>query len=327
MKQESVLLAWSDFQATTLSFLSGSQQSAEYSDVTLACEGDMLVPAHRLVLAAGSTFFEALLRRVGGQGRPVVYLRGVEARDLEALLTFLYMGEARVAKERLEGFLILARDLGVRGFQGDQGEGEVKAEKKLVENNDGDKIEDDSGKDSAWKYFTKMDGVNSICNLCDKVYSTKGGTTTSIRKHLVKAHNKNSFATKTYKEEVLNESCTYPQITPETNGDNFPKEIEVSSTNLPELLENSPKAPTKSPVWLFAEKLDKDNGKCKFCEKVVNAFNGTTSGMKRHLLKYHSDNTEVVEAFAARDAYINEDSTHDENMFPEVLTLDINKTV
>ena len=45
-----------------------------------------------------------------------MYLRGVGKEDLGDILTFLYTGETRVHKQRLDTFLTLARSLGVRGF-------------------------------------------------------------------------------------------------------------------------------------------------------------------------------------------------------------------
>ena len=63
----SVAMAWANYSSSTLARLSASRRSAEFADVTLACEGEGLVPAHRLVLAAGSSFFQTVLRKMGGQ--------------------------------------------------------------------------------------------------------------------------------------------------------------------------------------------------------------------------------------------------------------------
>ena len=90
--------------------------SHEISDVTLACEDDLLVPAHKFILSAGSSLFESFLSRFGSHPHPLIYLRGVRKAHLENILSFLYTGEASVQKLQLDAFLTLARDLGVRGF-------------------------------------------------------------------------------------------------------------------------------------------------------------------------------------------------------------------
>ena len=61
-------------------------------------------PPHRLVLSACSDFFRTVLRgmgsgRISSSGQnPVLYLRGVTYTDLEAVLNFMYHGEANVAQ-------------------------------------------------------------------------------------------------------------------------------------------------------------------------------------------------------------------------------------
>ena len=64
--KDSVQMSWSDFQKATLNFLGKAQRSGDFSDVTLACDdGGEMVPAHKIVLSAGSSFFEAAFQRIG----------------------------------------------------------------------------------------------------------------------------------------------------------------------------------------------------------------------------------------------------------------------
>ena len=85
-----------------------------------------MVPAHKIVLSAGSSFFEAAFKRIGKiqSSNPLLYLKGVEKQELELLLTFLYTGEVNVLKEKLEKFLEVAKDLGVKGFHPEKQEQE-----------------------------------------------------------------------------------------------------------------------------------------------------------------------------------------------------------
>ena len=107
-------MVWSEFQENTIKYLSYMRNNHDFCDVTLAGDDLELLPAHKVIISAGSDFFETIIRKTGGH--PVLYLRGVSKGDLEVILAFLYTGETRVEKLRQDSFLALARDLGVRGF-------------------------------------------------------------------------------------------------------------------------------------------------------------------------------------------------------------------
>ena len=125
-------MVWSDFQETTAQYMSDVRSNYEFSDVTLAGDDLELLPAHRVIISAGSEFFETILRKTGGKPHPVVYLRGVRREELEVMLAFLYTGETRVDKMRLDSFLALARDLGVRGFAQQDGNVTTQTESESI---------------------------------------------------------------------------------------------------------------------------------------------------------------------------------------------------
>ena len=47
---------------------------------------------------------------------PLVYMMSVKYEDLEAIIDFLYTGEANVSKENLDRFLSVAEDLKLNGL-------------------------------------------------------------------------------------------------------------------------------------------------------------------------------------------------------------------
>ena len=75
------------------------------------------VRAHKVVLSSSSSFFRQFLRD-HTQPNPWLFLRGVEAKLLDWLMDFIYLGEVMVTQESFPSFLALARDLGVRGLTG-----------------------------------------------------------------------------------------------------------------------------------------------------------------------------------------------------------------
>ena len=123
ISQEKLSLKWDDFQQNFSAVFKELRHDVDFTDVTLVCEGDVTVRAHRNILSSCSSFFKAALgRRKKTRGRKL-YLRGMAVRHLEAVLDFLYLGEVVVDRGDLEEFLAVARDLGLRGLEGAAGGG------------------------------------------------------------------------------------------------------------------------------------------------------------------------------------------------------------
>ena len=98
---------------TSMAFKS-LRKDEHFSDVSLACE-DGQFQAHKIVLSAGSSFFEQILTS-HKHPSPLVYLKGVKAERMMLLLDFMYSGEVMLKQEELENFLKTGEELGVRGL-------------------------------------------------------------------------------------------------------------------------------------------------------------------------------------------------------------------
>ena len=81
----------------------------DFTDVTLACE-DQSVKAHKVILSACSPFFRKLLK-THSHPQPLIFMRGVKAYELAAMMDFVYQGEANIFQDQLERFLALAEEL------------------------------------------------------------------------------------------------------------------------------------------------------------------------------------------------------------------------
>ena len=120
---EKVCLQWNDFNENVVSAFKNLRENIDFADVTLACEDGQQVTAHRVVLAASSPLFESLLQR-NNHSHPLIYMRGVDFEVLEAIVDFLYRGEANVIQENLDLFLAITEELQIKGFMGQAGEKE-----------------------------------------------------------------------------------------------------------------------------------------------------------------------------------------------------------
>jgi len=111
---EKVCLKWQDFSVNLPSVFSELRTVGEFSDVTLACE-DGRVEAHRLVLSSASPVFRMILQQTN-HPHPLVYMRGVEVATLEAVLDYIYCGEANLLEKDLPDFLKHAEELQLKGL-------------------------------------------------------------------------------------------------------------------------------------------------------------------------------------------------------------------
>merc|ERR1712243_112471 len=100
------------------SFLS-LKEDKEFTDVTLACEDDQHVEAHKVILAASSPFFSNILKK-NKHPHPLIYMKGTKFENLLATIDFLYYGEANVFQENLDSFLSMAEELKLKGLTGQQ---------------------------------------------------------------------------------------------------------------------------------------------------------------------------------------------------------------
>ena len=114
---EKFCLKWNDFQVNIANSFHDLREDLDFCDVTLVCEGDNQVQAHKVILSACSPFFNSMLRK-NKHSHPIIYMRGLKANDLLAVVDFIYHGEANIYQEDLDGFLTLADELKLKGLTG-----------------------------------------------------------------------------------------------------------------------------------------------------------------------------------------------------------------
>jgi len=119
MSSEKFCLRWNDFESNISSAFRDIRNEKEFFDITIACEDEQL-QAHKVILSACSPFFKNVLRRNQHQ-HPLLYLKGVSFKDMEAVLNFMYHGEVNVAQDDLNSFLQVAEDLRVKGLTQNNG--------------------------------------------------------------------------------------------------------------------------------------------------------------------------------------------------------------
>jgi len=112
-------LAHNNFETNVKGFFNQLRNDQTLSDIMLVSDDDvggpMVIPAHKVILAASSKFFSNLLSGMN-QAHLLLYLRGITHQQLTQLLDFIYTGEVNVMVDDLGAFLSVASDLKIEGL-------------------------------------------------------------------------------------------------------------------------------------------------------------------------------------------------------------------
>ena len=131
-------LSWAEFSSNITETCKALKKCGQMTDVTLVCD-DGEITAHKLILYGGSNFFKSVLTKINHQ-HPLIYMKGVEIKPLEAIIEFLYNGEVNIAEEDLKVLLDTADDLEVRGLSQKEKDKRINGKSELKE----DSVRDNS---------------------------------------------------------------------------------------------------------------------------------------------------------------------------------------
>ena len=110
-------LRWNDFESSMGTSFRELRNDSEFFDVTLCCgNGVDTVPAHKVILAACSPLFRRILSCQKNHQNPLLYLKGIQLKELKAVLDFAYHGEVKIEQDSLDSFLAVAEELGIKGL-------------------------------------------------------------------------------------------------------------------------------------------------------------------------------------------------------------------
>ena len=113
---EDICMRWNNSQADIVNFFRNLRENHNLSDVTLVTDDGQHIQAHKIILAAGSLFFEDIFIK-SNHSNMLIYLKGIHSCELEQVLNFLYTGEAIISHEGVKVFLETAKELQVKGIE------------------------------------------------------------------------------------------------------------------------------------------------------------------------------------------------------------------
>ena len=197
LQQEKYTLTWYSYSNHLREALGEMMTSGDFADVTLVTDDKKQIKAHRNILSACSSVFKEIFQINSNNNHSVVYLRGIQHSDMESILQFIYLGETNLHKERLNEFLIVAKDLGIQEL----GDG-IEVE-DYISNNDNEYNSIMEAEESPIKKEDEMEEPNKLdvhddgqhnqsvsktkkygCQECDKRYTKK----THLKVHIKSVH-------------------------------------------------------------------------------------------------------------------------------------------
>ena len=132
-------MIWSSHMNNFKDVIKDLQETEFLSDVTLVCNDDTQIKAHKFVLIGSSPVLRTMLLQ-SSQKDTIVFLRGVDRRELQWVLEFMYIGETQVPQTRLQSFIELAKDLKMKGIHYDDDENDDENDDKKTAENAEEKV-------------------------------------------------------------------------------------------------------------------------------------------------------------------------------------------
>ena len=108
-------LSRNDFHVAASETFKALIEDTDFADVTLVCDDDKQISAHKVILSANSMFFRKVLSRNHHQ-HPLIYLASIKFSDLQSLVRFMYLGEVNIQEKDLKSFLDASETLKIEGL-------------------------------------------------------------------------------------------------------------------------------------------------------------------------------------------------------------------
>ena len=115
MTNDKFNLSRNDFHISAAGTFKTLLEDTNFVDVTLACDDDKQLTAHKVILSANSHFFRKVLVKNQHQ-HPLIYLSRIKISDLQALIRFMYLGEVNIEEKDLQSFLLTSETLKIEGL-------------------------------------------------------------------------------------------------------------------------------------------------------------------------------------------------------------------
>ena len=113
MSQDKLKLTWNSHADHLKEMLNNIMKTQELTDVTLICDDNIHIKAHKFVLSACSSVLKKIINILQSTGS-VIYLKGIQHEEMESMMEFMYNGEVSIPKEKMNNFFHVANVFDVK---------------------------------------------------------------------------------------------------------------------------------------------------------------------------------------------------------------------
>ena len=113
-QQRKCILTWDSYSDHLKEAFKEMMTSNEFADVTLITDDKQQIKAHRNILSAASPVFKSIFQIDSNNASQVIFLMGIQHSEMESIMQFIYLGEARFNEERMSEFLTLSKNLEIK---------------------------------------------------------------------------------------------------------------------------------------------------------------------------------------------------------------------
>ena len=163
-------VVWGEFSSNITETFKDIRKCEELNDVTLVCD-DGEVSTHKLILYEGSDFFRSVLSKVKHQ-HPIIFMKDVKLKHLEAIVGFMYNEEVNVPQDELNLLLEVAKDLKTKGLSEKRSESmKTKLNESSKDNGTKDPYFEHSNQieEKVDKFSIEKEGIDEKYQLLDNV--------------------------------------------------------------------------------------------------------------------------------------------------------------
>ena len=115
MMNEKLNLSWNEFESCTSNTFKDLLSDEDFADVTLVCDEEKQIKAHKVILSSCSPLFRKILKN-NPHPHPLIYLNEIKFAELQSVINFVYLGQTEVHQADLEIFMKAGKQLQIKGL-------------------------------------------------------------------------------------------------------------------------------------------------------------------------------------------------------------------
>ena len=230
MDYEKYAFKWHTYTDHLRGMMKDMMLSEDFADVTLVSDDRKTIKAHRNILSACSPVLQGILQLETLNNHPVIYLRGIQFSEIESIIQFMYLGEAKFYVERMDEFLSVIKNLEIKelikGVESNESETEntsdeataEKSPENFNEKEDVDIVESNNDTSQQLQINKQISNKSKFqCTQCGKSYSEGTG----LRRHIQSVHVGVKYACNQCDYQGTQQSNLYQHIRSKHEGVNY----------------------------------------------------------------------------------------------------------